>query len=167
MADALRSMAPPPAPMPQGPLTGGPQQQAPDQQQQQAPPAPTHGQTMAALRHFDALIAEGKMLLKNPDLGKADCRSAIIDGATKLVADRIVPPGQAVAQLATVPDRPFDQKKWVEQQMQSAMAARNAVIDHHVAAFSGAPDAMAGAPSSPDSHMDTMSGMMSAHYAGR
>src|SRR5215831_3502267 len=43
-------------------------------------PTPTHGQTVAALRHFHAIQAELEALLKNPALGKSSLKSQIIDG---------------------------------------------------------------------------------------
>ena len=60
------------------------------------------------------MLGELSTLLKNPDLGKADLKSSIIDGTTKLVAERIIPPNDAVTQLATVPDRPFQQREWIQ-----------------------------------------------------
>src|ERR1035441_6763677 len=125
----------------------GPQQGAPGAQQ--APPAPTHAQTVAALRHFTALKQELTVLLKNPDLGKADMKSAIIDGVTKLVADRIVPPAAAVQKLAMVPDTPFQQKKWIEQDYAQVMKAENMVLAHHAAAFAGQGPQP---PADPDTH---------------
>lgn len=167
MADALRSMAPPPAPMPQGPLTGGPQQQGAPQSgppQPQPMPAPSHQQTVAALRHFAAIGKQLEIALKDPDLGKSDVKSAVIDGMTRLVADRIIPPGQAVSQLATFPDRPYEQKQWLIQHYQQTQQARDAVLSHHALANAGGPPAPT--PSA-DTHMQDMQGMMAAHYQGQ
>jgi len=131
-------------------------------QQATAPqmPAPTHAQTVAALRHFNALKTELTVLMKNPDLGKADMKSAIIDGVTRLVADRIVPPAAAVQQLSSVPERP---KTWVQKLYQQNVQAENMVLAHHAAAFPGqgqqpAPD--------PDDHMDAINSLMQNHYQG-
>lgn len=137
--------------------------------QQAAPaPAPSHAQTVAALRHFGAVIAECKTLLKNPDLGKIDVRSAIQDGGVKLVADGIISAADAVTQLASVPDKPFDQKKWVEQMFVNAIMAQNGVLDHHRAAHAGTGDYASESAKHPapsrDSHRDTMRGMMEQHY---
>jgi hypothetical protein len=162
------TLTPPPAPeMTTQPSsmaqTGAPQQQGTPQggQGPQAPPAPTHQQTVAALRHFQAVLGELSTLLKNPDLGKADLKSAIIDGTTKLVAERVIPPNDAVTQLATVPDRPFDQKQWVMNHLQQTMLARNAVLSHHAAAFAGqGPEPTPSA----DNHMADINGMMQSHY---
>lgn len=144
------------------PQQGGPQQQ----QAPQAPPVLSHQQAVAALRHFGAIDKELKTLLKDPDLGKADLKSAIIDGTTKLVADRIIAPGTAVAMLATVPEKPFDQKKWVEQHYQQNSVAQVAVLDHHRAGGPGTGDwaieGQAQAPD-PDEHMKHMQGVMAAY----
>jgi len=162
MAPALRSMAPPPPPDPQGALSAGVEAPQPGPPQQM--PAPSHAQTVAALRHFAAIGKQLEVALKDPDLGKSDIRSKIIDGMTTLVADRIIPPGQAVTQLATFPDRPFDQKKWLIEHYQQTQQARNAVLSHHAIGNAG------GAPEptpSADNHMQDVAGMMQSHYAGR
>lgn len=168
---ALSQSAPPPMPdvMPSsGPLAGGAPQQMPGAQapQQQAP-APSHEQTVAALRHFHALIKEGQTLLKNPDLGKANVKSAIQDGAIKLVADGIISAADAVTQLASVPDKPFDQKRWVEEQFAQAVINQNHVLEHHRAASPGSGNwdlESAMQKSDPDQHRDVLRGMMEAHY---
>src|SRR5579864_1348645 len=167
---------------PPGPLAGamGPQPAmgalqgvpgAPQDQQQAAPaPAPTHEQAVAALRHFQAIIAEGRTLLKNPDIGKASIKSAIQDGAVKLVADGIISAADAVSQLATVPERPFDQKQWVEKLYVNAVQAQAAVLDHHRAAHIGTGDYGIESQmhkSDPDMHKQTLAGMMETHYRGK
>lgn len=168
MPNPLQSGMPPEAPNPQ-PMQGG-QSNALAQPQggQQAPiPPPSHQQTVAALRHFAAIESELKTLLKNPDLGKSDIKSAIIDGTTKLVADRIIPPAEAVTQLSTVPTVPFEQKQWVMQHMQTVIQAKNAIVDHHAQGNSGtmdwAQESQNGHPD-PDDHMKTMAGI-GAHYS--
>jgi hypothetical protein len=127
------------------------------------PPAPSHQQTVAALRHFAALERELTTLLKDPDLGKSDLKSKIIDGTTGLVAQGYLTPAAAVTELGTVPERPFDQKKWLEQHFVQTIAAANQVLGHHQAAFPG------GAPNeeapSMDGHHDLMQGLAS-HYQG-
>lgn len=161
MSSALRSLAPPPPPNPQGALSAGVQQapQAPPQQM----PAPSHQQTVAALRHFDAIGKQLEIALKDPELGKSDIRSKVIDGMTTLVADRIIPPGQAVTQLATFPDRPFEQKAWLIQHYQQTQQAKDAVLSHHAMASAGqGPEPTPSA----DSHMDDMQGLH-AQYQGK
>lgn len=173
MSNALSATGgPPPAPNPQpqdGPpnggnaLTGAPSQSGQASGQQQAAPAPGHQQVVAALRHFDAIERELGTLLADPDLGKADLKSKIIDGATKLVSSGMVTAAQAVTQLGTVPERPFDQKKWVETQFLQTIQASHAVLDHHRRAFQGH------GPSDPghvDDHLSTMSGLMSQYKGG-
>ena len=174
MASALSSVGgPPPAPNPQpqqtnpSPLSmvgqpmapsapgsqGGPQQQAP------APPAmPSHAQTVAALRHFTAIESEAKKLLKDPDLGKSDMHSAIIDSVTRLVAKGITTPADAVRELGNVPDTPFQQKKWLENVFTQACQAQTAMLTmHQHGVMSGMPNDQT-APN-PDDHQATMSGL--------
>lgn len=126
---------------------------------QGGPPPPSHQQTAAALKHFDAIEKELSGLLANPDVGKADLKSAIIDGATKLVAQGILTPAAAVTQLSSVPEKPFEQKKWLETHLIQVVSAANAVLAHHAAAFAGQ-DAgnTAGAPA--DSHSATIGSLM-------
>lgn len=163
MPGALTSGLPqaPMEPQPMQPQGGAPQQQ----QAQQQPPVLSHQQAVAALRHFHAIDKELMTLLKDPDLGRADLKSAIIDGATGLVANRIIAPGQAVAQLADVPEKPRDQKKWVEQHYQQNKLAANTVLDHYRQANPDPRAAIAAAaqPHDPDQHMRTMSGVMAAY----
>lgn len=141
---------------------GGPQRPQPQQM-----PAPSHVQTVAALHHFHAITSELEGLLKNPDLGRSSVKSAIIDGATKLVAERIISPADAVQQLGTVPDEPVQQKKWLQQQWLSANQAQNAILAHRQMAVQNgtAPPDDPNASYKPDDHMSTMQGVMS-HYKG-
>lgn len=127
-------------------------------------PAPTHQQTVAALRHFQALIQAFKPLLDNPDLGKADMKSEVIDSITKLVADRVVPAAAAIQKLATFPEKPFQQKQWITQQYMQDMQARGQVLAHHAKAFAGQPP-----QPTPDAenHMQDISSMMGTHYPNR
>lgn len=168
MANPLQpGQMPPPAPVQTNAIGSGqpPSQNGmPQAGGPQAPPAPTHVQTVAVLRHLAALQQELTVLLKNPDLGKADMKSAIIDGVTKLVADRIVPPTAAVQKLATVPETPFKQKQWIEHDYAENMQARNAILAHHAAAFAGAPAQQA---PDPENHMSDIKSAMQTHYSGQ
>jgi len=152
----------PPAPNPDAGNAlqqGVPQQGAP---QQQAPP-PSHAQTVAALRHFDAVKSELETLLKNPALGKSDVKTSVIDGVTKLVADRILSPAQAVIQLSQVPTDPIAQRKFIQQQMMQTVQAEHAIIAHHAIGFAGqGPEPT---PSG-DDHMDSMQALH-VNYGGK
>ncbi len=189
MTSALRSLSTPPAPRPEamdtpqanalamppgqasgpmgalpGPLGGVPSaMQGGMPQQPPQMPAPSHGQTVAALRHFRAIQEELKTLLADPGIGKSDMKSKIIDGVTKLVSSRMISPGEAVTQLATVPDTPFEQRKWLQNHMQQAQVAQYAVLSHHQQAFAGMPEDQMQSTSDPDNHMDDMKGLM-GHY---
>lgn len=158
----------PPAPNPDAGQTGDAgnalQQGAPPQgQQPQQPPAPNSAQTVAALRHFDAVKEELTVLLKNPSLGKSDLHSQIIDGVTSLVAKRILSPATAVMQLSKVPSNPIEQRKMLQEQMAQVVQAERAIIAHHGAGFAGqGPEPTPSA----DSHMDDIAGLH-ANYSGK
>lgn len=143
--------------------------QGPPQPQQMAQPAPTHEQTVAALRHFHAIVDVLRPLIKDPELGKTDVKGKIIDGSTELVAQRIISPAQAVMQLGDVPEKPFDQKQWVVGHYQQAMQAADMVLAHYGAANQGSGDIVADmqqhAPPNPDDHMNHMSSLHD-HYKG-
>lgn len=170
MANPLQSSTPPDAPLQGQQQTAAPGDPTGPQPQAAAPPPPpSHEQTVAALRHFHAIKDELDVLWKNPNLGKSDIKSAIIDGATKLVATRIITPAQAVMQLGQVPDKPIDQRKWIQQQLATTMQAANMVLDHHRSAGPGSQHfatEMAAAQSDPDKHLETMGGVMD-HYSGK
>jgi hypothetical protein len=148
-------MAPPPAPNPDAQ-----QNQAGQASAAARVPAPTHAQTVAALRHFTAIGQELRSLLSNPDLGRASIRDAARDGAIKLVANRILTAPQAVTMLADFPDKPLDQKKWAIQQWNQLQQARVAVLAHHGAAYAGQ-----GEMPTPngDNHATDIGGLM-GHY---
>jgi hypothetical protein len=172
MPGVLDAGGPPPVPNPGqtampsagGPLSA-PGMPSPPVQPGQGPqtPAPTHGETVAALRHFGAIQAELAMLLKDPAVGRSNLKSKIIDGVTKLVSNRIVTPGAAVSQLASVPDQPFQQRKWLETHLAQAFMAQVAVLGHHANAYGGTPEHMVDKTSSPDDHIADMQGVM-GHY---
>lgn len=185
LADTLSTPAPPNPELQQQPtnvmppsggnalsamLGGANGPQAPQGVQQQQMPAPSHAQTVAALRHFQMIGKELEGLLLNPDLGKADMRSAIIDAVTRLVSERLIAPAQAVTQLGMVPDKPFDQKKAIEAMYRQVMQAESSVLDHHGATNAPLSDDFATENglygSSPDDHQRHLSEMMGAHYGG-
>ena len=166
MTNALSVNPPAPEPKPSAPISqiGAPApsnalQTAPPQQR--IPPPPSHQQTVAALRHFDAIEKELTGLLKSPDCGKADIRSEIIDATTALVSKGFMTPADAVSQLSTVPDRPFDQKKWLENHLQQTIQGADVVLAHHGAAFGGQNVDMT--PPNPDKHLNTMAGLASQY----
>jgi hypothetical protein len=168
MPNALNLGGSPPPPD----IQGAPQQASPLQAGGQPPvqaPAPTHAQTVAALRHFGAIKDELTTLMKDPALGKSSIKSAIIDGTTKLVAERIISPAQAVQQLGKVPDDPIMQRKWVTTMLQQTMQAANTVLDHHAAGQDGpvdfAQDHSTQQGYNPDDHMAHM-GALAAQYGG-
>lgn len=128
-------------------------------------PPPSHQQTVAAMRHFDAVERELAALLADPACGKSNMKSKIIDGATKLVAAGIVSASDAVTQLASVPDRPFEQKQWIEANYVQAINAAVGVLAHHGAAFQG--QDVDTTPDDPEHHAETMSGLLQQYKGGR
>lgn len=95
------------------------------------PPPPSHEQTVAALRHFDAIKGELVALLQDPAAGRSDLKSKIIDGVTKLVSERMISAPQAVQQLAQVPSDPLAQRKWMQTMLAQTVQAENNVLDHY------------------------------------
>jgi hypothetical protein len=185
MANALSpvgSPTPPPPEMPQGgaqnalaapmgpsPMAGAPMgpvgAQGPPGGVPQGgmPPAPNHQQTVAALRHLGASERELMTLLSDPDCGSADMKSKVIDGVTSLVAEGIATPADAVKELSSFPERPFDQKQWLEQKLQTVDKAKVAILQHHQMGYLGAPPD--DTPPNTDNHLQTMSGLQ-ANYSG-
>ncbi len=155
-ATALDSGMPPPSmsvPQDQGAQQGQPPQQ----------PAPSHAQTVAALRHFQIFMEMEKGWLNNPELGKSDFKDQFIEAYTKLVADRIATPVQAIGSLAQVPERPFQQRQWVQDAYNKNVQARDIVLAHHAQAFAGQPPQQT--PDA-DNHLSDIQSMMTSHYGG-
>lgn len=153
--NSLQQGMPPQGGAPQG---GGPAQPAP----------PSHEQTVAALRHFHAVIDEVQSLLKDPAVGKSDLKSKIIDGVTKLVSERMLSPSQAVVQLSQVPSDPIKQRQWLAGILQQNVQAANGVVDHHAQGHDGTLDWGAEGRiehPSPDHHIDHMAAL-TANYGG-
>lgn len=134
-----------------------PNQAAPGQP---APPAPTHAQALAALRHFAAIEQAISGLARDPALGKSSIKKQIVDAIAGLVANRIMSAPQAVQELSSVPERPFDQKQWLAQQFIAARQTRAQVaMDYARAHPGGAQDRTFNR----DNHIDDMTGL-DAHY---
>lgn len=129
MANALGTENPPP-PQPGGgnALMSGTGPQVPTAQQ---PAPPTHAQTIAALRHFDAIRKEIELIAKDPSLGKSNLKSKIIDGVLRLVASSMMPTTQAVDELSKVPTEPLLQMKWVKTMYAQAKQAENGILDQY------------------------------------
>lgn len=161
MPGALRSLAPPPIPNPEGVSLGVNRTPGNAPAMMGPPPAPTHKQVVAGLRHLDAVIGKLTGAAHDPDLGKANLKDKLITGMTSLVSTRLMEPAEAVQTLTTFPERPFEQKGWVMNHLVTAIKARDDLLDHHGEAFAGGgPEATPGE----DSHMQDIAGMMQAHY---
>jgi hypothetical protein len=161
----------PPAPEPQqsaqpqtqGNALAGPSPAGAPGQEQAPIPAPTHAETVTALRHFGAIENELTGLMKDPDLGKTDMRSKVIDGMTTLVADGIIPASDAVKQMGTFPDKPFDQRQWLNQHFMQAVQAQTAVLAHHQMGAATGQDLQSGVEPDPDDHQSIIAGMTSRY----
>jgi hypothetical protein len=152
------ALAPGPAPQAMGTAPGD----APGQQSAAPPPPPpSHQQTVAALRHFTEIERELTQILKNPDLGKANLRSEIIDGATGLVSRGILSASDAVQQLGTVPDVLFQQKQWVQKHFTQTVQAQTSILAQHAQGFAG--QQVPTDPSDPDNHMNVISSLLSQY----
>jgi hypothetical protein len=155
MANSLEN---PPAPNPDN-SSNVLQQSAPAQQA----PAPTHAQTVAALRHFDAIKHQLMELMKLPTLGKADVKSNVIDGMTHLVSERIIPATQAVIQLSQLPNDPGQQRQWVQTMLAQAQRAEINIISHHAQGFAGQGP---GQVPHRDNHMNDMAALHTQYGGG-
>lgn len=150
-----------------GPMPSGPQA-APSQQQQQpfgGIPAPTHAQTVAALRHFTAIEDKLSMAMQDPDLGKTDIRSKVIDEMTDLVAEGIFSAPDAVKQMGTFPDKPYEQRAWINQHFMQAVQAQQAVLAHHQFGVATGQNVQPNVEANPDDHLSTIASLNS-RYAG-
>lgn len=169
MMNALMGGAVPQPMPPAAPQSGA----APPQQAGgQAPPAPpTHAQTVAALRHFDAIRKEIGMILKDPALGKSNVKSKITDGVVRLVSGQFMSPTDAVDTLTKVPEEPLQQMQWAKAMEQQARQAENGILDHYGATnpnMGAVQDHMA-MPSGydPNDHADHMAAVMANYSGGR
>lgn len=149
MGNALMSGAPsaPQGAMPQVAPGGG----------QAMPAPPTHAQTVAALRHFDAVKRELKIIMADPAFGKSSVKSQIIDAVMRLVAERFMKPTEAVDTLSKVPSEPLLQMKWAKGMLAQAQQAEMSILAHHAIGFAG------GGPEptpSADGHADHIAAVM-------
>lgn len=178
MSNALTTDTPP-SPQPGGnalssgampsPQPSGAPGAAPGVQPAQPAP-PTHAQTIAALRHFDAVRRELELVAKDPALGKSNVKSKIIDGVLRLVAGGIMQTTQAVDELSKVPVEPLLQMKWVKGMYTQAKQAEDGILDHYGATQPHFGDvaghyAATKEAANPDDHQDHMSALM-ANFKG-
>ncbi len=135
---------------------------APSPQGQAPQPAPDNAETIALQRHLGAIEHELENLMANPALGRSDCKSAIIDGMTRLVSDRIMPASQAVAELTTLPPEPVQQRRWLMEHYAKTRIALVSLLEHHRAAHFGVGDMPMG---DPNDHTAITRGAMARHYS--
>jgi hypothetical protein len=142
---------------------------APQGQQQ---PAPTHEQTVAALHHTAEVTHQLMTLMKDPDLGKKDARSQIVDASLELVQKGLTTVPAIVEQIKTVPQDPQGQLNWVKGHLLANQLAQFAVLEHYRQGNPPTFDAAGDTARSQQlysgkrkGHMDIMKGLVS-HYRG-
>lgn len=164
MLGGALTAAPPPAG--QGVLTAGGPAAGDAQAPPQPPPAPTYAQTLAALRHFSAIRGQLQRVQRLPELGKSSVKRQIVDGVAELVADRILTPVDAVNQLVSVPERPFDQKTWLQRHIEVTNQAEQIVLAHYRQGMAGVPHQATDRRGDPEHHLEDIAALM-AQYQPR
>src|SRR6185503_15303580 len=94
-----------------------------------APPAPTHQETVAALRHFHEIQRQLGPLLKNPKLGKDDMKGDVYTVGASLLGGGFMTLPEVMTELKSFPKEPIDQRKWIEMHYNNAVAAQSKVLD--------------------------------------
>lgn len=136
------------------------------------PPAPSHQETVAALRHFHEIQRQLGPLLKNPKIGKSDMKGEVYTVGALLLGDGFMSLPEVMTALKSFPKEPIDQRKWIEQHYNNAVAAQQKVLDDHAAHVGPGSGDFAtewGAKTALDpdmAHGDLMSSIM-GHYKGR
>lgn len=125
-------------------------------------PAPTHAQAVAALRHFGAIETAIAGVARDPALGKSSVKKQIVDAVAGLVANRIMSAPQAVEELANVPERPFDQKTWLAQQLMTTQSARVEIYDAYARTHPGGAQDRS---YDPDNHVADVEGLTAQYRA--
>lgn len=131
------------------------------------PPAPTYGQALSALRHFSAIRREVQRILRDPSVGKTSVKPKIVDAVADLVADRILTASAAVEQLALVPERPFEQKQWLMQQISQADQAEAGVLAHYRQGIANTPPEAIDRTSDPENHLSDVAALMQQYRRGQ
>lgn len=123
------ALAPQPSLTPGNALGGTPQQ--PPQVPQ---PAPTHEQTVIALHHTAEVSQQLMALMRDPELGKKDARSEIVDVALELVQKGLATVPAVVEQVKNLPSDPQGQLNWVKAHLMANQLSQFAVLEHYRAA---------------------------------
>jgi hypothetical protein len=152
----------PAQPQPQGgnPLAALAAQAAP---QQQPAPAPTHAQAVAAMHRFGQIKSAMAPVIADPNLGKTNVRPKLLDAASKLLGSKVLSLPEIMNSIKNLPDDPIQQKKFVENIMNTATQAQLTVLQQHRNAQ--LPEDQEPDEWTPDNHADNMAGLM-AHYQG-
>ena len=100
----------------------------------QPQPVPTRAQTTAAVQRFGAIQSAMRMVMEDPEFGKANVRPAIMDAASKLLGSKLLSLPEIMNSIKDIPDDPLEQKSFVQNIYNNAKMAEASVLDHHGAA---------------------------------
>jgi hypothetical protein len=103
--------------------------------QGQQSPSPSHEQTVAALHHTSEVSKQLMSLMRDPELGKKDARSQIIDASLELVQKGLATVPAIVEQIKGLPSDPRGQLDWVKGHLLGNLLTQHAIFEHHRAAF--------------------------------
>ena len=93
--------------------------------------------TIAVLRRSSAIEAELSKLLSNANVGRIDMKSETESAIVSLVASGILTASEVVTEIGTVPERPADQFRWLENHLQRTIDSADAALARHQAEFAG------------------------------
>lgn len=132
-------------------------------------PAPTHEQTVAALRHLAMFQKEFGKILSLPDVGKVDIKGPVLEMMADVMGDGLVTLPQVMNQLKNFPMEPLQQRQWVEQHLANAQQAAQAILQQH--AMSKGPlgpwEIENAARGGSSDHIAMMSGLVNQYKAHR
>jgi hypothetical protein len=127
-------------------------------------PAPTAAQATAAVRRLSAVADAMRTVMNQPDFGRANCRPAILDEASKLIGAGLVSLPQIMESIKALPDDPMAQRSYVAGIYNQAKQAEANVLAHHTAALAmGMVPRNGGEKYQAADHDRHMSGLM-GHY---
>lgn len=132
------------------------------------PPAPSAAQATAAVRRFSAVQSAMRDLLQNPELGRANIRPAILDQASKLLADKMISLPSLMESIKGLPDDPTQQRSFVAGIFNQARQAEATVLAHHTAAVAmGMVPRGGGEKYQATDHARHMEALLAQHYPRR
>ena len=70
-------------------------------------------------------------VMNDPNLGKKNIRPKILDAAADLLASKTLSLTEIMGKMASLPDDPIQQKKFVENMLNTLTQAQTMVLEHH------------------------------------